>query len=304
MINEQEILKGVKSDYCLKIDFDKGSERPERVFNTAARLLEAFRVMDGYLVNMVGIDIEPVLLLEDVEVGSLKIWLRNVISNIDDEAIKELDVKKAVGSFLVKAKYLLIKKLSDRPKDMPLQIDDVKDINYEIVEAAKETGIDKMPYYQELPAHNLLKGIKGVTDATAEMSENDSVSIITDSGTAMFNTDIKLTNEAVSDIATKDSIESTIVMILKIKRPDYIGTASWEFKHETKTINAKISDNDWLKEFHERRVIIGPGDALKASVKTTVKYGHDAEVVTTTYEVLKVINVVQTYNNANQTRFE
>jgi len=71
-------------------------------------LLEAFHQLDVALVKSVDSKIEPMVLLEDIETGSLKAWLSYVLKAVDDQALKELDWKPLIGQYLVKAKYVVV----------------------------------------------------------------------------------------------------------------------------------------------------------------------------------------------------
>jgi hypothetical protein len=97
-----------RADFGLYINFDKGSDFPRRVFQAADQMISAFIAFDHMLAASLPLSIEPVLLLEDIEAGSLLIWLRNALKQTDDQAIKELDWKPQVGRYFVKGKYLLV----------------------------------------------------------------------------------------------------------------------------------------------------------------------------------------------------
>jgi len=68
-------------------------------------------------------------------------------------------------------------------------------------------------------------------------------------------------------------------MILKVKKPDYLGESMWDFKHGDRAIQAKIIDMDWLSDFHLRKYDIRPGDSLRAVLETQIKYGFSGEVI-------------------------
>ena len=65
-------LKQLQSDYYLEVNFKKGTESPSRVFRTMSELIDTFQELDRHLVNSIDIRIEPVLLLDDIESGSIK----------------------------------------------------------------------------------------------------------------------------------------------------------------------------------------------------------------------------------------
>lgn len=96
-------------EYVLKIDFEKNSENPERIFLSLYELIYAFRELDKTLIESFSVNIEPVLVLQDIQPDSIKTILCSLLKNIDDEALMNLDWKKIIGNFLVKAKHAVIK---------------------------------------------------------------------------------------------------------------------------------------------------------------------------------------------------
>ncbi len=83
--------KDLKADYCIEIDFEKSSKNPSRVFHTMYELIETFEFADRSLVQSIDSKIEPILMLEDIEIESIKTWLRNILTAIDDDALKNMD---------------------------------------------------------------------------------------------------------------------------------------------------------------------------------------------------------------------
>ena len=55
-------------------------------------LIEAFQEIDTYLAQSIRSGFEPLTLLEDIETGSLRVWLRNVLTTVDDESLRSGDV--------------------------------------------------------------------------------------------------------------------------------------------------------------------------------------------------------------------
>ncbi|WP_373504271.1 hypothetical protein [Aestuariivirga sp.] len=107
------------ADLCLTIDFKKGEGNPRRVFDAASLMIEGFERIDALTIGSIDSEIEPLLVLEDVEAGSIKIWLKNVLKATDDQALKEMDWKPAVGKYLVRAKYIALKWLDEGSESDP-----------------------------------------------------------------------------------------------------------------------------------------------------------------------------------------
>lgn len=281
----------LKADFCIEIDYKKESENPSRVFESMTAIIRAFQDFDRDLIKSIDSKIEPVLLLEDIEIGSLRTWLANVLKGIPDEAIKDLSWKKVVGHYLVKSKYIVIKKLEGRTQITDAQV--IEDIQFELVEEAKKTDIKELPNYAPINMRRLVDNINKINSALEPLTKDDKAIFKSSVGDATFNLELNVTPEGLEDLVTKEKIVSDSIMILKVKRPDYLGQAMWDFKYNGRLMPAKILHESWLYDFQERKIDIRPGDSLRAKVKTTVKYGYDYEVIGNHYEIEEVLEVLQ-----------
>lgn len=280
----------IDSHFCIDIDFKKDSEDPTRVFRALSELINNFQVFDKDILRSIDSNIEPVVLLEDIESGSVKTWLRYRIESIDDEVLKSGDWKKIAGHYLVKAKYMLIKFFEDKT-----EITDraqIEDLNGQLLELAKNSDILWIPSYSTVPYDVLIRNIKNITDAASILHPEDKLSYITPDKTIPFNLTFKISPDAIEDLLTKEAITSKIEMILKVKKPDYLGESMWDFKHETKAFPAKIMDEQWLDDFQNRKYDIRPGDSIRAIVEIMTKYSFDNEVISMHYKVLKVNEII------------
>src|SRR5438067_135461 len=103
-----------EADFAIQVDFKPDTPDPTRVFRAMTDLIESFQYFDRQLVQSIDVSIQPVLLLEDIEGGSVKTWLRSVVSSADDTALIEGDWKKLVGRYLYRAKYAAIRFLEGK----------------------------------------------------------------------------------------------------------------------------------------------------------------------------------------------
>lgn len=280
-----------KSDFCIVIDYKKDSENPSRVFEAMSLMIKAFQDFDNDLIKSIDNKIEPILLLEDIEVSSLKTWLANQLRGVPDEAIKDLSWKKAAGHYLVRAKYIVLKKLEGRTLITDANV--IEDIQYEIVQEAEKTDIKQFPNYSPLSIPKLVANIDKINKSLEPLGDEDKAKLITDEGEASFNLELSMSAQDLEDLVTRETVTNVTTMILKVRKPDYLGNSMWEFKHGNRNIPAKILQESWLKEFQERKIDIRPGDSLRAKVETKVKYGHDLEVVGYHHEIIEVIEVIQ-----------
>jgi hypothetical protein len=149
--------------FCLKIAYELGTADPGRVFRSMASLIGSFTALDRVLEQSVGVKGMPTLLLEDIETGSLKTWLRNRLEEVPDEAIQDLSWKKVVGSYLVKGKRRLIQSLGENPSIESRA--DIARIQAAVREVAEETGVTRLPVYTPPDAERLLRAASDVSAA-------------------------------------------------------------------------------------------------------------------------------------------
>ena len=284
------VNKDLTADFCITIDFKKESEAPSRIFRSLSHLIDSFHSFDLDLLQSIDAKIEPIILLEDIETGSIKTWLKYALTEVEDEALKQLDWKPAIGKYLVKAKYYVIKFLEDKT-----EITDrvqIEDLNKDLLKLANETDIKHIPAYAPLPTQKLLQHLEDFTAATSYLTHEDKAKYTTREDEASFNLGFSIIPEVIENILTREIIESNITLILKIKKPDYLGESQWELRYDNKIIPVKISDSIWLKDFQDRKVDVRPGDSIRAKVRITTKYGYDLNIVSISYNITEVVEVI------------
>lgn len=278
-------------EYVLKIDFEKESEHPERIFKAMSEMIDALYLTDINLTRSLSLDIDLKLILEDIETGSIKAKLRAVINSIDDDALKNLDIKKAIGSFLVKGKHKLLKALEDK-KELK-NLDDIRYLEKELATIAQETGVQGLPMYCPIPIQILLKNMSKFYEATSVLLPRDSVIYISPEGEVIISQGLNLSEQKIEELLTRETVESKNEMILKVKKPDYLGQSKWDVQYNGKTIQAKIIDFDWLEKFQNRVIDVRPGDSLRAIVIVEVRYSYDNTVISEHYTISKIIEVIK-----------
>lgn len=277
-------------DMEIKIDFARGQGDPTRIFRSMVLLIEAFQEIDQHLAPMFGVSVKTSLLLEDVEASSLKSKLRTVVNSIPDEALKTGEVKKIIGHFLVIAKHKILDWCEERTT-----IDnyaEVKKLGNDIKNLAQETDIKLLPAYGQIDTPNLLSGIAKIRDAVSPLDANDKATFSSPNRTSKFNPNLIVTDAIIKEIVTKTTLTNKGEKIIKVKKPDYLGSSKWTFKYGNSTIEAKINHHEWLGKFQSGKILLTPGDSLRVTLYEAVMYGFDNEVVHTDYEVLTVHEVV------------
>lgn len=281
-------------DFAIYIDFKKDLERPQRVFQTAEALIRALQKIDSLLCGSIDSKITPVMMLEEIESGSLKIWLKNTLEAVDDQALKELNWKHIVGKYLVKAKYVIINWCNNGQQNENKE--SLLKLSNEIKKIAHETNVRYLPDYKALSVPELVDSIKDISQAKNFLDKQDKLQYIagSDEEPLDFNLSIDWTPEKFEDLLTNEIVEyPEAPIILAIKKPDYLGLSGWEFRHGKKKIIAKIEDEQWLKDFQGRKKDVRPGDALRCKVKQIFHYGYDNELIAEKYSITKVDDILE-----------
>ncbi|NNU42169.1 hypothetical protein [Ramlibacter montanisoli] len=132
-----------------------------------------------------------------------------------------------------------------------------------------------------------------MNEAMAPLEPRDRASFASAEGKSTFNPELVVSGEVIREIVTKERLQNTGERILKVKKPDYLGTSKWAFRYGAQMIEAKLGDVKWLQDFQNGEVNLAPGDSLRVTLSEEVSYGYDGEVVHTDYEVQKVHGVVR-----------
>lgn len=278
-----------EADFAFTIDFERGVGPASRVFLATHEFIQACQRFDHELVDAIDTSIETVMVLEDIQASSLKTWFRNVLTATNDEALKDMNWRKQVGPYLVKAKYALIQWMDNdaTPRDLPA-------LGHEIQRIAQETDVRHLPDYRTPSAQALLTAVRDFQEVKALLGPGDRASIESPTEPKLeMNLTVKIDVADIESLAVKETIQfPPATMILAVKKPDYLGDSKWELRHGRKSITAKIEDEPWLRRFQSRGVDVRPGDALKCEVKIEHLYGHDNELISERYSVTRVVDVL------------
>lgn len=277
-------------DYSISVDFEKGTESPSRIYRTMTGLIESFQEIDKTLCHSIDLTIKPVLLLEDIEAGSIKTWLRPNFEIIPDDALKKLDWRQIIGIFLVRAKHKIIGFTNDKTEITDIrQLEDLRD---DLHQLAEETDVRQIPVYQPIQIQDIVGGLRDLVQALEPLHIKDRAKMGTSEGEVGFNNQFNVSPEQIEDLLTQEIIPTEEKMILKVKKPDYLGNSMWDFRYGARTISAKISDNKWLENFQKRAFDVRPGDAIRARVQKKTHYDHEREVIEEHYDITSIESIL------------
>jgi hypothetical protein len=276
--------------FAIEIKFQKGTENPSRIFQAADVMIRALQGLDQTLCVAVDPHIEPVMVLEDVEASSIRVWLASALSRVDDGALRDIDWKPLIGRYLVRAKYAVIRWTNKEGEESGLL-----GLAREIRTIAVETDVKLLPDYAPPSIQELSLAARKIDDAKGVLLPSDKMTFLSPEEEPLdFNLTIRWTPEELSELAVKETTTfEKMPVTLIVKRPDYLGRSKWDFRHGKKPLQAKIDDEGWLLDFQTRKVDVRPGDALRCLVTIEHKYGFDNELISEDYVVTKVERVLE-----------
>jgi len=278
------------NQFEIVIDFGQGGN-PNRVFRSMADLLDTFQDLDATLAEVVGVKVDNSLVLEDIQPGSLKTVIRNLVHDVPDEDLRDANFKRILGHYLVKGKYAVLKWSQDTPK--LTSPDQVTVLEGELVRIAEETNINCLPAYRNPDRVKLLTNISSIQKSTRYLVEEDSVHYNCNDGTSQVTDGIEISDSIVEDVLTMETLNDRSEAILKVKKADYLGTSKWAFKFEGHAIDVSITDIEWLDKFQNKLVSVQPGDSIRGTLVRYISYGHDNEVLSVRYELEHVRQVIE-----------
>jgi hypothetical protein len=278
------------------IDFKPGEGDPARVFKAMSGLIDSIQNLDRHLIGTIDHGLRPELVLEDVERGSLKAKFRSFIEGIPDEALKDGEFKKIAGHFLLKGKKAILDWCSDKAEINSRS--SVKALEGELLKLAEETDIKKFPAYSPIQSQALLSDLSKLQESLQGLEPSDNVTYEYGSEQIGLNKELQISEQVVREVLTQEVLKSSGIKILKVKKPDYLGQSMWGFVYDGRSIDAKITDDEWLFEFQSRKLQVSPGDSLKVKLLEEISYGYEGEVVHRHYEIEKVHDIIKPPNQS------
>lgn len=275
------------------IDFSKGGN-PNRIFRSMADLIDSFQDLDSTLAEVIGVKVDNTLILENIEKGSLKTIIRNLIQEIPDEDLRDAKFRRILEFYLVKAKYAVLSWCQDTPKlTSPDQVDALEG---DLVRIAEETNINNIPAYRPPDRVKLLTNISSIQKSTKYLTEEDIVLYNCKEGSSRVTDAIEISDAIVEEVLTREILDDRSEAILKVKKPDYLGTSKWIFKFQGHAVDVSITHQEWLDKFQNKLVSVQPGDSIRGTLVQYISYGHDNEVLGVRYELENIKEVIEARN--------
>lgn len=279
------------ADFSFRIVFEKGQGDPRRIFDAASEMVDGFEHLDEAIAGSVDVKLQPSMILEDIEAGSIRVWLSTMLKKIDDEGLRQGEIKKAIGPALVEAKYVAIKYLD---KDENAATTGALELRDTLHGLAASSQLRQLGDYAPIHEAKLIAALDSFQEAKRLLGSKDQLMLEAPSRPA-YQVDLTKTWDPSKVITIEEETterHSEGEIILTIRKPDMMGQSKWQFTRGKFPVFAKITDEDWLGQFHARKVTgLHSGDAMRCKVKFTYIFDAKGTMIEEEIEITKVLEI-------------
>jgi hypothetical protein len=281
------------ADFSFRIVFKKGQGDPRRIFDAASELIDGFKHLDEAVAGSVDVKLQPTMILEDIKAGSIRVLLSSLLKKIDDEGLKQGEIKKAIGPALVDAKYAAIRWLD---KDQETATKDAIKLRDNLRQLAATSDLRHLGDYAPIHEAKLVASLSSLQEAKRLLGPKDKL-MLEAPGHKTYTVDLSKTwdpSEVISLDETTTEKHSEGEIILTIRKPDMVGNSKWLFSRGKFPVSAKITDEEWLARFHDRKVKgLHSGDAMRCKVRFTYVFDDKGNLIDEHIEITKVLEIIE-----------
>lgn len=284
------------SDFGFSIDYVKEVGPAHRAIGVTYRFIEACETFKKHFLGSIGVTVGPVIILEDIELGSLLTNFKLFWDKDLKTAVQSGNPAQILGTLFARGIELLLRKTNSLSNSANLF-----SIQDELFQLTKEVDIETLSIRTPIGLEDLIESIGKYERIKELLNEGDHVEFIRgDQVKVPILPSVTVDLDELRKEATRETlIEKDHLMIMIVRKPDYLANSQWQFHYRDKNLAAVIEDREWLSKFQQRSVDVRPGDALKCKVRIETAYGYNHNVVSQKYYITKVIEVLENQGSHN-----
>jgi hypothetical protein len=309
------VLKDKQNWYCIKFDVPKNKNITALEFSQKMNsFLEQINEFNHSIVSGTDETYTVTSYIEDFESGSIKWWLSDKLSKVDDKAIDKFvdsPIKTTIAGILKVCKKKSIEYLSssdfkqNSPEERRMKI--INPIIQEIGSKQEELNRNILSPKISIDENRLLKSLSNMSKISKELEENVSfidsyelqekqVRIFKD-----FNYN-EATKEQLSEEETEEKDWQTtneIIDIYTLLTPTSKEDCKWELEENDSKIKCKIEDLAFFNQYKLNQVKLGGNEKLKVKMKIETFLEKRSNEIKKEYTILEVIEVFEEKNLFN-----
>jgi len=283
-------IKSFDDCYCVKFDIKKEDGiTPQDFLAGMHDVLLNLEAFNHAIINSFDETMQVVSYIEELEGGSIKIWIRDKLKLIEDKDIDRFvnnPIKTTISSLLKKSKNIAIEKLGNESNNDIVNAinDNIKDSNVE----NPLTGISLDKEKLLIALSNISKGSKRLKGRVAIIfdynNQEESMKNIP------TNFEYTQENELLNEATQTDDIQKPFECKLRIKKPDLDGKSKWEC-YWNKKISVTIKDEEFINKV-KSGLPVSSKTVLKVNLEIINKIDNNGDIIENA-EIYNVINVLE-----------
>lgn len=284
-------MREIISEYIVKLEYDKDHDEASQIFFSLSKILSSFAQMDTLLGHTVSGSAKHKQKLISVDNGSIisKILSSMLVFDENENAtIGEKPNSVEIENYIKKSKKQIIDRIQDI--DNPQMIHVIENDVYAI---AKEHNINNSFDYEPMDIVALGESLVTLTSTVNDLSDTEKVIYKSDNMEQTIPKGKVLSLQSFKETLIDETLTHKRIELLKIKKPDYLGTSQWNVKIKGKFCNVEISDKQWLKKFHNKEFYLGPGDSIRAEIIVTDTYDKNKNHIGSLIEVSEILEIIE-----------
>lgn len=277
--------------YSLIFDYEKEKTNPLILLSNITKVLQGFNELNNALCENIDTDIEVYPCLVDIEKGSIKLNLKDIIEQkITDENIEKFadNPKKFVITSVLKFIRHSIFRILNITKELPNQKREQK-----IIETI-EKEFNKIPkndlLAKQINKNKILTSINTITQSAKNINKVILVDEINNS--AIIDTTFEYTSPILETGNNKKT--NSLKVSLPIKKPDLLGASKWELIFVERKINATIEDTDFLEKVKKSEISFSSNMEMNCILRIEIYFSKEQKPLEERYFIEKVFKVVKT----------
>lgn len=285
--------------YTIKLDFEPNPKNPSRLFQAMADLINNFYEIDILLAQSINSGLKTTQTLSDLRYGSILGTIKGLIEDPDQETAGGDLEEEQIERYFGQSKNRMLQAMQENQNIDNLEI--VNRVSEQIDEIAEETGVKRTVTYARVESLKIAHSLDNLSKSVQNLSTDERASFVSSNEDPMEVSKTCRVDE--SGIAASEQLEELRTdseMILKIKKPDFLGNSMWEMYHDGRIIRASILDETWLNRFHRGIEQIAPGTSLRVRIREIYTHDGFGNVVASRHEIYQVIATIRPSENSTE----
>lgn len=281
------------SDYQIEIDYDSKNDLA-KTFSALSQIIEGEERFTNLFLKLLNEQDVQKVVLQKLETGSIKVFLRNIFENISDDQIYAKGYRAFIEQFLIEIKNYFLTLLSEEIEITKDKLDIVKK---NLIEEGSKKKLKNIETLNNLTYEHMLDCIDGIIKPIKNLDRGQAVRVKCQGREFNLNKDIKYDRSGIESIVIRNEISRNQELVFLVKKPDYIGKSKWEFYYKGEHISAKILHENWLNKFQKGLLstdkIPLPGDSLRVRTDVIVTINRSGIIIAVEYEINEVLEVIK-----------